>query len=89
MANLQHMSDEWLAANRHRLVNCQYQPGNLVISKEACRARKEKAKNENLEDNMQGDFFEYIHKKGLSICLSCSNGNGRNGGRKAPSSSRA
>ena len=84
MANLQHMTNEWLAANRHRMVNCQYQPGNLIISEQACRARKEKAKRENLDENMQGDFFEYIHKKGLAICLGCASG--RNGGRKTPTS---
>lgn len=87
MGILQHRTDEWLAANRHRMVNCQHQPGNLVISKQACRARKEKAKRENLDDNLQGDFFEYIHKKGLAICLAC--GNGHNGGPKTSPASRA
>jgi len=86
MANLQHMTTEWLAANRHRMVNCQYQPGNLIISKQACRARREKAKRENLDDTMQGDFFEYVHKKGLAICLGCASG--RNGGRKPLPASR-
>lgn len=87
MANQQRMTDEWLAANRHRMVNCLHQPGNLIISKQACRARREKANRENLDDNMQGDFFEYVHKKGLSICLTC--GNGHNGGRKDSPPSRA
>ena len=84
MANLQHMTEEWLAANRHRMVNCQRQPGNLIISKQACRARMEKAMRENLDDTMQGDFFEYVHKKGLAICLGCASGS--NGGRKTPTS---
>lgn len=88
MAELQHRTDEWLAVNRHRMVNCLHQPGNLIISKQACRARKEKAKKENLDDSMQGDFFEYVHKKGLAICLSCENGgNGRR--RGVSSASRA
>lgn len=76
MAILQHTTDEWLAVNRHRMVNCLYQPGNLIISKQACRARKEKAKKENFSDNMQGDFLDYIHKKGLAVCLTCKNGHG-------------
>lgn len=71
MAKTQHVMEEWLAQNRHRLVNCAHQPGNLLISKQGCQARREKAKKQNLGDSMQGDFFDYIHKKGLAICLTC------------------
>jgi hypothetical protein len=71
MNSYQYMIEKWMAENRHRMVQCPYQPGRLLISEKSCGQRQLKAKKENLDDVMSGDVFDYMYKKGLSICLTC------------------
>jgi uncharacterized protein YbaR (Trm112 family) len=64
-------TEEWLAQHRPEIIHCPYQPGNLLITKESCRKRRVKAKNENFADIMKGDVLDYIHKSGLLLCRDC------------------
>ncbi len=62
---------EWLAKNQQEMISCPYQPGNLVISKNACSKRYWMGRKEDYQDPMRGDFFHYIYKRGLSLCRAC------------------
>ena len=64
-------TEEWLAQHRPEIIQCPYQPGNLLITKDSCRKRRIKAKNENFADIMKGDVLDYIHKSGLLLCRDC------------------
>ena len=65
---------EWLAKNQEDMVCCPHQPGNLMISKSACAKRYWMARNEDYQDLMKGDVFNYSYKRGLSLCRECSIG---------------
>jgi hypothetical protein len=69
--NIQAQMDEWLASNRRDLVQCDRQPGNLLITKNSCNKRQLRAREENLDDIMTGDVMDYMYRKGLAICLDC------------------
>jgi hypothetical protein len=71
MKAYQHQIEKWLAENRHRMVQCPNQPGRLLITEKSCWQRQRLARKENLDDVMSGDVFDYMYKKGLSICLTC------------------
>jgi hypothetical protein len=71
MNGYHHLIEKWMAENRHRMVQCPNQPGSLLISEDSCWQRRRKAKKENLDDVMSGDVFDYMYKKGLSVCLTC------------------
>ncbi len=64
-------SKEWLAKNHHLMINCPYQPGQLVISKNACTKRYRLGRREDFSDLMKGDLFNYSYKRGLSLCREC------------------
>ena len=71
MNSHQYLIEKWLAENRHRMVQCPNQPGSLLISENSCWQRRLRAKKENLDDVMSGDVYDYMYKKGLSVCLTC------------------
>jgi len=71
MNGYQHQIEKWMAENRHRMVQCPNQPGRLLITEKSCWQRQLQARKENLDDVMSGDVFDYMYKKGLSICLTC------------------
>jgi len=62
---------EWLAKNQQEMICCPYQPGNLMISKNACSKRYGMGQKEDYQDLMKGDVFNYAHKRGLSLCREC------------------
>ncbi len=62
---------EWLAKNQQQMISCPYQPGNLMISKNACSKRYWMGRKEDYQDLMRGDFFHYTYKRGLSVCREC------------------
>jgi len=62
---------EWLAKNRGEMISCPNQPGNLMISKNACAKRYWMSRRETYEDLMKGDPFHYTYKRGLSLCREC------------------
>lgn len=67
------LAEEWLAQNQQQMLNCPYQPGNLIISKNACLNRYmtgQKIKLNNFRF-MNDDFFDYKFKRGLSLCRRC------------------
>ena len=65
---------EWLAKNQEDMVCCPHQPGKLMISKSACAKRYWMARDEDYQDLMKGDVFNYSYKRGLSLCRECSIG---------------
>jgi len=71
MKGYQNQIEKWMAENRHRMVQCPNQPGRLLITEKSCWQRQLQARKENLDDVMSGDVFDYMYKKGLSICLTC------------------
>ena len=62
---------EWLAKNQQEMICCPYQPGRLMISKNACSKRYWMGRKEDYQDLIKGDFFHYIYKRGLSLCRAC------------------
>jgi hypothetical protein len=71
MAARQLVAEEWLEKNQQEMFYCPYQPGNLMISKNACSKRYWIAHEENNQDFLKGDFFHYSFKRGLSVCRDC------------------
>jgi len=65
---------EWLMKNQEDMVSCPNQPGNLMLSRSACAKRYWMARNEDYQDLMKGDVFNYTYKRGLSLCRGCSIG---------------
>jgi len=62
---------EWLATNQQEMIRCPYQPGNLMISKNACSKRYFMGRQEDYQDLLKGDVFNYAYKRGLSLCREC------------------
>jgi len=62
---------EWMETHHQGMITCPYQPGQLVISKEACMKRYVAAQQESFEDLMAVDIFRYRVKKGLYVCCNC------------------
>ncbi len=71
MSDHERIVGEWMDRNRNRMVQCHYQPGNLLITRQSCLARRQRAKEEDLTDIMKGDVLDYVYRKGLAICLAC------------------
>ncbi len=71
MAESQIVATKWLSKHRAEMVSCPYQPGNLMISKNACSKRYRLGRKEKFEDLLKGDLFNYTYKRGLSLCRSC------------------
>jgi len=64
-------TEEWLVQHEPEIVRCPHQPGNLLITKESCRKRRVKARNEDYANMMKGDVLDYIYKSGLLRCRDC------------------
>lgn len=62
---------EWLEKNQQEMICCPHQPGNLMISKNACSKRYWMGRSEDYQDLMKGDVFNYSYKRGLSLCREC------------------
>ncbi len=60
--------EQWLSRNRRNMIQCPYQPGQLRISKAACKKRHLAA---NRMQNMGGDFLHQNFKQGLLVCRDC------------------
>ncbi len=71
MTELQRVAKQWLVKNQRKMVSCPYQPGQLMISKNACSKRYILARRENPADLLKGDLFHYTYKRGLSLCRDC------------------
>lgn len=71
MMQVEAVAQKWLEKNRRKMVDCPYQPGQLMISKQACGKRYAMGRRENFEDLMKGDIFNYTYKRGLSLCREC------------------
>jgi len=71
MRDMQGQINEWISRNRQNLIRCPHQPGNLLITKWSCRIRRLKAEKADLANVMSGDVMDYVHRQGLSICLTC------------------
>ncbi len=65
---------DWLVEHHRNVITCPYQPGQLVISKEACTKRYLAARETCFEDLMKASLFTYTLKKGLLLCRNCSIG---------------
>lgn len=69
------VSEDWLSENRHDIVYCPNQPGQLTISKMACIKRyREAQKAEDVDVNaidMEEAIFRLQFKKGISLCRAC------------------
>lgn len=48
---------EWLAKNHREMICCPHQPGNLMISKNACSKRYSMGQKEDYQDLMKGDVL--------------------------------
>jgi hypothetical protein len=57
--------EEWLWKNKRRMIACPFQPGQLRISKHACKKRQAAAKS------LEGEFFRNQHQQGLLTCKRC------------------
>lgn len=64
-------AEAWLSRYRRRMVRCPSQPGNLLISRRACRKRRMKARHEDLRIGARGDFLDDVYRAGLMRCLEC------------------
>lgn len=71
MRDIQKQIGEWISRNRQNLIRCPHQPGNLLITKQACRMRQMRARQEDLSNVLRGDVMDYIYRQGLTICLTC------------------
>lgn len=75
------MIDQWLERNRGRMVQCHCHPGDLMITREGCSARRQRAEQEDFFGPLTGYDEHDIYRLGLAICLAC-------GGRGRKSESR-
>jgi hypothetical protein len=67
----QRAAEDWLDQNREALISCPFQPGNLIISKNACGKRR-LASQMPLETEIRKlDLFLTTVMKGLSLCAQC------------------
>ncbi len=71
MRDVQGQISEWISRNRQDLIRCPHQPGNLLITRQGCRMRQARARQEDLSNVLRGDVMDYIYRQGLSICLTC------------------
>jgi hypothetical protein len=62
---------DWLVEHHRDVITCPYQPGQLVISNEACTKRHLVARETCFDDLMKVDLFTYTLKKGLILCRGC------------------
>jgi len=58
-------------AKKNELISCPYQPGNLRISKSACRRRREASFDDRLYQSIHNEFFQFTVRQGLKICRNC------------------
>lgn len=61
----------WLSMNLQETIDCPYQPGNLKISKQACRKRYKASEKAKADMISRGDLFTYTVGQGLLRCKSC------------------
>ena len=65
----------WLSENRHQMVTCPYQPGELRITKQACVRRHETAKRQGSDQKVGKaklkTIFEEVVNTSLSRCRLC------------------
>ena len=64
---------QWLSEHEEGMICCPYQPGYLLLSKEACTKRHLAAKTEMMTaSSNKGDvFFGHRLNKGFSVCREC------------------
>lgn len=62
---------QWMEKNKPAMIHCPFQPGRLVISRDACKKRHLASQLEPFEETMETDFFRYTFRKGLSLCRQC------------------
>ncbi len=60
----------WLSKHKDEMIKCPYQPGNLLISKDACIKRYQMAYKKDKRAKA-GEFQDYGIKMGFSICRDC------------------
>jgi len=53
------------------LIQCPFQPGNLKISEQACRKRKQAAEQKRFEPRASDDLFNYCVSQNLIRCERC------------------
>jgi hypothetical protein len=63
-------ADAWLARQRETMIQCPYQPGNLIISKTAC-IKRHTASGRLRTNGITDDFFIHALKHNLIRCQSC------------------
>jgi len=61
----------WLANNKGDMIQCPYQPGQLMISKKACSKRYKLSRKESTPTPLKGDLFHFSFQRGLSLCRTC------------------
>lgn len=62
----------WEGQKGIELISCKRQPGNLLISRHACRKRYLLSLSD--EKNTPSDVFGMVRKSGLDICRNCPEG---------------
>jgi hypothetical protein len=60
--------DQWLAKNQEAMLTCPHQPGQLKISKIACKKRYLAGQR---VAGLGGDFLQATYLQGLMICRDC------------------
>ncbi len=72
MLQSQSVANDWLADNRPGMINCPHQPGQLIISKNACMARHMVSQQGHFKiiKNWENLFY-YSLKMGLALCREC------------------
>jgi hypothetical protein len=62
----------WLSSNVSEIIECPHQPGNLKISRNACRKRLKASEEMTPEMLDHSDLFVYSFRYGLLRCKDCS-----------------
>ncbi|HMK65921.1 MAG TPA: hypothetical protein VK564_09000 [Thermodesulfobacteriota bacterium] len=62
----------WLSSNMSEIIECPHQPGNLKITKTACRKRLKASETMTPEMLDHSDLFIYSFRYGLLRCKDCS-----------------
>ncbi len=71
MAKAKEGLQHWLVKNKGDMVQCPYQPGQLMISKMACSKRYKLSRKEGPTTLMKADLFYFSFQRGLSLCRTC------------------
>jgi hypothetical protein len=66
------ITNYWLTSNVGEIIECPHQPGNLKITKNACRKRLMASETMTQEMLDHSDLFVYSFRYGLLRCKTCS-----------------